>query len=169
MNSVGAMGKRVGDPASIVVQSPAASVSKSRCLPRDDSSPDCRLPFMSKSLAHRLAEYACSLNLRRSLAGSRARGEAAGDRFVWLRAGRMARRAVRDRAQSRLGFSAKNGGTIIGTDHQAPPDWAAFATGCCIRYFDYNDTYLSKEPAHPSDNIAAALAVARASARMAAN
>ena len=57
-------------------------------------------------------------------------------------------------------FSAKNGGTVIGTDHQAPPDWAAFATGCCIRYFDYNDTYLSKEPAHPSDNIAAALAVA---------
>ena len=57
-------------------------------------------------------------------------------------------------------FSAKNGATIIGTDHQAPPDWAAFATGCCIRYFDYNDTYLSKEPAHPSDNIAAALAVA---------
>ena len=57
-------------------------------------------------------------------------------------------------------FSAKNGATIIGTNHQAPPDWAAFATGCCIRYFDYNDTYLSKEPAHPSDNIAAALAVA---------
>jgi 2-methylcitrate dehydratase len=57
-------------------------------------------------------------------------------------------------------FSAKNGATIIGTDHQAPPDWTAFATGCAIRYFDYNDTYLSKEPAHPSDNIAAALAVA---------
>src|SRR5262249_37165731 len=38
--------------------------------------------------------------------------------------------------------------------------WAAFANGCCIRYFDYNDTYLSKEPAHPSDNISAALAVA---------
>ena len=57
-------------------------------------------------------------------------------------------------------FSAKNGATIIGTHHQAPPDWAAFATGCCIRYFDYNDTYLSKEPAHPSDNISAVLAVA---------
>ena len=57
-------------------------------------------------------------------------------------------------------FSAKNGATILGTDHQVPPDWAAFATGCCIRYFDYNDTYLSKEPAHPSDNIAAALAAA---------
>src|SRR5881392_866286 len=57
-------------------------------------------------------------------------------------------------------FSAKNGSTIIGTDHKTPPDWTAFANGCCIRYFDYNDTYLSKEPAHPSDNIAAALAVA---------
>src|SRR5213592_1464095 len=57
-------------------------------------------------------------------------------------------------------FSATHGSTIIGTTHQAPPDWAAFANGCGIRYFDYNDTYLSKEPAHPSDNISAALAVA---------
>src|SRR5439155_13945620 len=58
------------------------------------------------------------------------------------------------------GFSAKPGSTLLGTEHRAPADWAAFANGCLIRYFDYNDTYLSKEPAHPSDNIAAALAVA---------
>src|SRR5262249_58585946 len=57
-------------------------------------------------------------------------------------------------------FSARHGSTIIGTPHKAPPDWTAFANGCAIRYFDYNDTYLSKEPAHPSDNISAALAVA---------
>src|SRR5216117_2369326 len=57
-------------------------------------------------------------------------------------------------------FSAERGSTIIGTNHKAPSDWAAFANACCIRYFDYNDTYLSKEPAHPSDNIAAALAAA---------
>src|SRR5205823_6341352 len=57
-------------------------------------------------------------------------------------------------------FSAKHGSTIFGTDRKAPPDWAAFANGCAIRYFDFNDTYLSKEPAHPSDNISAALAVA---------
>src|SRR5213080_5515897 len=57
-------------------------------------------------------------------------------------------------------FSAKHGSTIIGTNHKAPPDWTAFANGCAIRYFDYNDTYLSKEPAHPSDNISAALAAA---------
>jgi 2-methylcitrate dehydratase len=59
-----------------------------------------------------------------------------------------------------LDFSAKNGATVLGTNHKAPPDWAAFANGCCIRYFDYNDTYLSKEPAHPSDNLAAVFAVA---------
>src|SRR5438105_12527335 len=57
-------------------------------------------------------------------------------------------------------FSAKNGASIIGTGHLAPPDWAAFASGCAIRYFDYNDTYLSKAPAHPRDNLPAALAVA---------
>ena len=57
-------------------------------------------------------------------------------------------------------FSANRGSTIIGTLHKAPPDWGAFANGCCIRYFDYNDTYLSKEPAHPSDNISAAFAIA---------
>src|SRR5438309_10652162 len=50
------------------------------------------------------------------------------------------------------GFSADRGGVLWGTRHAAPPDWAAFANGCLVRYLDYNDTYLSKEPAHPSDN-----------------
>src|SRR6266446_5014184 len=59
-------------------------------------------------------------------------------------------------------FSAGRGATLLGTRHRAPPDWAAFANGCLVRYLDYNDTYLSKEPAHPSDNIPAALAVAEA-------
>ncbi|CUU11443.1 MAG: MmgE/PrpD family protein [Fimbriimonadales bacterium] len=58
--------------------------------------------------------------------------------------------------------SSPYGATIIGTRHKASPDWAAFANGLLIRYLDYNDTYLSKEPAHPSDNLAAVLAVAEA-------
>ncbi len=58
------------------------------------------------------------------------------------------------------GFSATRGATLWGTRHIAPPDWAAFANGVLVRYLDYNDTYLSKEPAHPSDNIPAAIAVA---------
>ena len=115
---------------------------------------------MTTTLAHQLAEYACAL-----------RYEDLSEAVV-----HEVKRRVIDSLGCALGawneepcviarnvaseFSAKNGATIIGTDHQAPPDWAAFATGCAIRYFDYNDTYLSKEPAHPSDNIAAALAVA---------
>ncbi|HEY2952588.1 MAG TPA: MmgE/PrpD family protein, partial [Verrucomicrobiae bacterium] len=57
-------------------------------------------------------------------------------------------------------FSAERGASLLGTRRSVPPDWAAFANGCLVRYLDYNDTYLSKEPAHPSDNIPAALAVA---------
>ena len=39
---------------------------------------------------------------------------------------------------------------------------AAFANGALVRYLDFNDTYLSLEPAHPSDNIAPLIAVAQA-------
>ena len=114
---------------------------------------------MTKTLAHQLAEYSCALRfedlspetvheVKRRVIDSI--GCALG---AWKEEPcRVARKVTCD-------FSAKHGATIIGTKHQVPPDWAAFATGCCIRYFDYNDTYLSKEPAHPSDNIAAALAV----------
>lgn len=49
--------------------------------------------------------------------------------------------------------------TILGRDTKTSPDMASFVNGIMIRYFDYNDTYLSKEPAHPSDNISACLAV----------
>ncbi|MBI4530380.1 MAG: MmgE/PrpD family protein, partial [Candidatus Latescibacteria bacterium] len=57
---------------------------------------------------------------------------------------------------------ATPGATILGTKKTSSPDLAAFANGTLIRYLDYNDTYLSREPAHPSDNIAPALAVAEA-------
>ena len=41
-------------------------------------------------------------------------------------------------------------------------EWATFVNGLLIRYLDFNDTYLCKEPAHPSDNLAAVLAVGEA-------
>src|SRR5438105_4095608 len=115
---------------------------------------------MTKTLAHQLADYACGLRfedlskevlheVKRRVIDSL--GCALG---AWKEDPcAIARKVASD-------FSAKHGSTIIGTSHKAPPDWAAFANGCCIRYFDYNDTYLSKEPAHPSDNISAALAAA---------
>ena len=49
--------------------------------------------------------------------------------------------------------------TVWGSKHLCSPDLAAFANGTMVRYLDYNDTYLSLEPAHPSDNIPAAVAV----------
>ena len=115
----------------------------------------------TKTLAHRLAEYACALRfedlskdvvheVKRRVIDSLGCALGAWNEEPCV----IARKVTSD-------FSARQGSTIIGTNHKAPPDWAAFANGCCIRYFDYNDTYLSKEPAHPSDNIAAALAVAQ--------
>ncbi len=115
---------------------------------------------MNRSLAHQLADYACALRfedlskqvvheVKRRVIDSL--GCALG---AWKEEPcAIARKVASD-------FSAKQGSTIIGTNHKVPPDWATFANGCAIRYFDYNDTYLSKEPAHPSDNIAAALAAA---------
>ncbi|MBI3604697.1 MAG: MmgE/PrpD family protein [Nitrospirae bacterium] len=54
------------------------------------------------------------------------------------------------------------GATLFGKEHKTTPDFAAFANGLLIRYLDYNDTYLSLEPAHPSDNLSAVLAIAEA-------
>lgn len=115
---------------------------------------------MKKTLAHQLADYACALrfeDLSKDVVHEVKRrvidsvGCALG---AWKEEPCViARKVASD-------FSAREGSTIIGTNHKAPPDWAAFANGCGIRYFDYNDTYLSKEPAHPSDNISAALALA---------
>ena len=115
---------------------------------------------MKKSLAHQLADYACALRfedlskevvheVKRRVIDSLGCALGAWNEEPCA----IARKVASD-------FSAKNGSMIVGTNHKAPPDWATFANGCCIRYFDYNDTYLSKEPAHPSDNISAALAVA---------
>ena len=115
---------------------------------------------MATTLAHQLAEFACALrfnDLSKEVVHEVKRrvldsiGCALG---AWNEEPcKIARKVASD-------FSAKRGSTIIGTKHKAPPDWAAFANGALIRYFDYNDTYLSKEPAHPSDNIAATLAMA---------
>ena len=52
-----------------------------------------------------------------------------------------------------------DGATVMGSKHRTTPDLATFHNGALVRYLDYNDTYLSKEPAHPSDNIPACLAV----------
>lgn len=52
--------------------------------------------------------------------------------------------------------------TIFGTAHRSSPDLAAFANTAAFRYLDFNDTYVGRFAVHPSDNIAACLAVAEA-------
>ena len=52
--------------------------------------------------------------------------------------------------------------TIIGTDRRTTADLATFANGAAFRYLDFNDTILGRFSVHPSDHIAACLAVAEA-------
>src|SRR5438045_3075894 len=112
------------------------------------------------TLAQRLAEYAAGLEfwqippavvheVKRRLIDSLGCALGAWDAEPCRIARRVASR-----------FGSECGATLWGTAHRVPPDWAAFANGCLVRYLDFNDTYLSREPAHPSDNIAAAVAVA---------
>jgi 2-methylcitrate dehydratase len=52
--------------------------------------------------------------------------------------------------------------TVIGTNRRSTPELASFANGAAFRYYDLNDTYASTSfgAVHPSDHIAACLAVA---------
>ncbi len=63
-----------------------------------------------------------------------------------------------------LRVSSKPGATLLGGG-ESSIEWATFVNGLLIRFLDFNDTYLSKEPAHPSDNWAPVLAVGEAFGR----
>lgn len=116
-------------------------------------------------LAHRLADYASSLSYdklpKEALQEAKRRvidslGCAIG---AWDSDPATIARKVAKLSDS------KHGATVIFTNHKSTPENAAFANGVLFRYLDFNDTYLSKEPAHPSDNIAAILAVAEAAGK----
>ncbi len=57
---------------------------------------------------------------------------------------------------------AAGAATVIGTRRRTAPDLASFANGAAFRYYDLNDTYVGRVAVHPSDHIAACLAVAEA-------
>ena len=61
-----------------------------------------------------------------------------------------------------VALSVAGPATIIGTNRRTAIDLAAFANGAAFRYLDFNDTYVGRFAVHPSDNIAACLAVAEA-------
>src|SRR6516225_2772947 len=111
---------------------------------------------MTQPLANRFAEYACALKFadlpkdvvheaKRRFIDSFATAVGAMDADAYAIAKRCALRVTGKQPASMLG-----GG-------QSSAEWATFVNGLLIRYLDYNDTYLSLEPAHPSDTLAAVL------------
>src|SRR5258706_4090219 len=61
-----------------------------------------------------------------------------------------------------IALSVTGPATVIGTNRRTTAELAAFANGAAFRYLDFNDTYVGRFAVHPSDNIAACLAVAEA-------
>jgi 2-methylcitrate dehydratase len=107
-------------------------------------------------LAQRLAEYACRLRFE-DLPGEAV--HEAKRRFIDSIAtavGAMSSDAATVARRCALRFRGEPAIALFGGG-TSTIDWATFVNGLLIRYLDYNDTYLSKEPAHPSDNLAAVL------------
>ena len=66
-----------------------------------------------------------------------------------------------------IALAVQGNATIIGTDRRTTADLAAFANCAAFRYLDFNDTYVGRFSVHPSDLIAACLAVAETERRSA--
>jgi 2-methylcitrate dehydratase len=58
----------------------------------------------------------------------------------------------------RLGGAQES--TMIGTTERTSVIGATWTNGTAIRYLDYNDTLMSRDPSHPSGNLASVLALA---------
>src|SRR5262245_44723924 len=115
----------------------------------------------SQPLANRLAEYAGQLRFEDLPAPV---VHEAKRRFIdsfATAAGAMDADAFEIARRCALRVQSSPGATLLGGG-QSSVEWATFVNGLLIRYLDYNDTYLSLEPAHPSDNLAAVLAVGEA-------
>jgi len=113
---------------------------------------------MAMTLAERIAKYAVGLKFeqiptsviheaKRRFIDSLATAVGAMDSDAFA----IARKCA-GRVESKPGASLLRGG-------RSSIEWATFVNGLLIRYLDFNDTYLSLEPAHPSDNLAAVLSV----------
>lgn len=77
---------------------------------------------------------------------------------MYLAFGEDAPKASRNYAYN-FGFSS--GSSLFGLNFYTTPELAAFSNGVLVRYLDFNDTYLSKEPLHPSDLIPGLIAAAQ--------
>jgi 2-methylcitrate dehydratase len=120
---------------------------------------------MTKPLAQRLAEYAANLTFdkldRKTVHEVRRRLI---DSFACALGAYAANAPHVARAICRR-VTSEPAATYLGGATKTLPALAAFCNGVLFRYLDFNDTYLSLEPAHPSDNLAAVLAAGEAARR----
>jgi 2-methylcitrate dehydratase len=116
---------------------------------------------MARTLAGRLAHYATGLSFDKL---TREAVHEAKRRLIDSFAtavGAMPAEAYAIAKKCALRVSSSPGASVLGGG-SSNIEWATFVNGLLIRYLDFNDTYLSKEPAHPSDNFAPVLAVGEA-------
>jgi 2-methylcitrate dehydratase len=116
---------------------------------------------MARTLADRLARYSSDLTFEKL---TREAVHEVKRRLIDSFAtavGAMPAEAYAIAKKCALRVSSKSGASVLGGGSSSV-EWATFVNGLLIRYLDFNDTYLSKEPAHPSDNLAPVLAVSEA-------
>jgi 2-methylcitrate dehydratase len=111
---------------------------------------------MTTPLANRLAEYSCQLRFADLPAEAVHEAKRRFIDSIATAVGAMGSDAADVARRAALKYKATPAITLLGGGTSAI-DWATFHNGLLIRYLDFNDTYLSKEPAHPSDNLAAVL------------
>ena len=113
---------------------------------------------MPQTLADRLARYAAGLSFEKlTPAAVHETKRRFIDSFATA-AGAMPSDAYAVAKKCAARVSGNPSASILASG-ESSPEWATFVNGLLIRYLDFNDTYLSLEPAHPSDNLAAVLSV----------
>jgi len=112
----------------------------------------------SLSLAKQLADYAYNLRFEDLDSATVDRAEAHVIDTIGCGIGALDERPVRICRDVALAVGGK--ATVIGTDRRTTAELAAFANCAAFRYLDFNDTYVGRFSVHPSDHIAACLAVA---------
>jgi 2-methylcitrate dehydratase len=113
-------------------------------------------------LAERLAQYALAVNYRRLDARTVREMKARIVDSLGCAIGAFDEGPVAIARRFAEKLDPRGPSTVLGTSATSSPPLSTFVNGLMIRYFDFNDTYLSKEPAHPSDNLAPCFAVAEA-------
>ena len=109
-------------------------------------------------LANRFADYAGRLRFDALPAGVVREAKRRFIDSIATAVGAMSAEAYAVARRCALRVQGQPGAGLFGGGRSSV-EWATFVNGLLIRYLDYNDTYLSLEPAHPSDNLAPVLAV----------